>query len=189
MIRSLLIVLAMLVGTTACAQDALPQFVMALSDADYARWAAWQNRQSKLRAAEEAENSYEEPYVYSSKTATSVDGGLTAAILRLDKARRSKSGSTRRAATTRTQSDWRNIETETWQQRYVNPDYTPPGAVTIHNPYARFAKPVEGRVPNWDKLFVPCPDGTMTVTEALAKFPAPVSPEKFYSLIMSEWLK
>ncbi len=187
MIRSLLIVLAMLVGTATCAQDALPKFVQNLSDMDYATWATWQNRQADLRAAEEREDSYEEPYVYSVKTSTAVNGGVASSLRQLSKTNRSNDIATRRAVIIHEQSDWRNIASETGQQRYTNPDYVPPGPVTIHNPYARFASPVD-RAPSWDKIFVPCKSGTMTVSEALDKLGSPAPAELLFSVLMTQAL-
>jgi hypothetical protein len=69
--------------------------------------------------------------------------------------------------------------------RYVNPAYTPPGPVTIHNPYARFANPVD-REPRWDKIFVPSKSGTMTVSEAQDKLGSPVPAELLFSVLMSQ---
>ena len=153
MIRSLLIVLAMLIGTTAYAQEGLPKFVQGLSDAEYATWAAWQNRQAKLRATEESENSDEEPYIYAVRTTAAVSRGV--------------------------------VEVETMPQRYANPAFKPPGSVTIHNPYARFVK--NRGAPNWNKLFVPCTGGTMTVAEALNKLDGPARAEEVFTAIMSSW--
>lgn len=150
MTRSFLIMLAMLVGTTTCAQEGLPKFVQSLSSADYATWAAWQNRQARLRTAEELEDSIEEPYITSVRI-TSL--GVV----------------------------------ETLPHRYINLAYRPPGSVTINNPYARFVKNVG--TPNWYKLFVPCKTGTMTVAEALEGARGPVSAERLFSEIMSDWFK
>lgn len=154
MIRSILIALAMLVGTTTCAQEGLPKFVQSLSSEDYAIWAAWQNRQAKLRTAEESKDSIEEPFIYSVRTTSSIQGGITI---------------------------------ETAPRRYTNLAYRPPGSVIIHNPYARFVN--NAGTPNWDKLFVPCPSGTMTVTEAMSGVRGPVSVERLFSEVMSEWFK
>lgn len=187
MIRSFLIVLAMLIGTTACAQAGLPKFVQSLSSEDYAIWAAWQSRQAKLRTAEESENSCEEPFVYSVRTTSSVNGGVTAALNRMNRVKRGKRSSTTRSTATNNLSTWRNAAVETVPHRYVNPAYRPPGSVTIHNPYARFVSNVG--TPNWDKLFVPCKTGTMTVSEALEAARGPVSAERLFSELMSKWFK
>ena len=185
--RSFLIVLAMLIGTTACAQEGLPEFVQSLSSEDYAIWAAWQNHQAKLRAAEESENSYEEPFIYSVRTTSSVNGGITAALNRMNRTRRSKRSSTTWSTAMNNVSTWRDATVETTPRRYANPAYRPPGSVTIHNPYARFADNVG--TPNWDKLFVPCKTGTMTVAEALETARGPVSAERLFSEVMSDWFK
>ena len=187
MIRSLLIVLAMMVGTTACAQEGLPKFVQSLSSEDYATWAAWQNRQAKLRTVEESEDSVEEPYIYSVRTTSSVNGGVTAALNRLNKTSRTKRSSTTRSTATNNVATWRDAVVETIPHRYVNPAYRPPGPVTIHNPYARFVNNVG--TPNWDKIFVPCESGTMTVSEAMDKLGSPVPAELLFSNVMSEWFK
>jgi hypothetical protein len=188
MIRSFLIVLAMLVGTTTCAQEGLPKFVQNLSYEDYATWAAWQNRQAKLRVVEESEDSIEEPFVYSVRTTSSINGGITAALNRMNKTNRTKRSSTTRSTATNNVSTWRNAKAETMPHRYVNPAYRPPGSVTIHNPYARFARPVTNRPPNWDNIFLPCKSGTLTVTEALEEARGPMSAERLFSQVMSEWL-
>lgn len=185
MIRCLLIVLAMLVGTTVCAQEGVPKFVQNLSSEDYATWAAWQNRQAKLRAAEESEESVEKPYITSVRTTSSISGGVTAALNRLNKTSRSKRGSTTRAAATNNVDTWRNATVETIPHRYVNPAYRPPGPLTIHNPYARFVNPVN-RTPNWDKIFVPCKSGTMTVSEAMDKLGSLMPAELLFSVLMTQ---
>jgi hypothetical protein len=150
--------------------------VQNLSSEGYATWAAWQNRQAELRAAEEAENSDEEPYVYSVRTTSSVSGGITAALNR-----------TSRHTAINNVATWHRAVTETSPRRYINPAYRPPGSVTIHNPYARFANNVG--TPNWDKIFVPCESGTMTVSEAMGKLGSPVPAELLFSEVMLEWLK
>ncbi len=187
MIRSFLIVLAILVGTTAYAQEGVPKFVQSLSSEDYAVWAAWQTRQAKLRAAEESKNSPEEPYIYAVRTTSSVNGGVTAALNLLNRTSRGKRNSTTRSTATNNMAMRRVTVVETTGRRYVNPNYRPPGSVTIHNPYARFTNNVG--TPNWDKLFVPCKTGTMTVTEALEAVRGPVSAEWLFSEAMSEWFK
>jgi hypothetical protein len=186
MIRSLLIVLAMLVGTITCAQEGLPKFVQNLSAAEYATWAAWQNRQAKLRATEESENSDEEQYIYAIRTTSSASGGVTAGLNRLNKTNWSRRGGTTRATATNNVATWRNAEVETMPQRYSNPAYKPPGSVTFHNPYARFVK--NRGTPNWNKLFVPCKTGTMTVAEALDNINGPVPAEEVFNVLMSAWL-
>lgn len=186
MVRSFLIVLAILVGTTAYAQEGVPKFVQGLSSEDYAVWAAWQNRQAKLRAAEESEAA-EEPYIYAVRTTSSVNGGVTAALNLLNRTNRGKRNSATWSTATNNMSTRCFTVVETTRRRYVNPDYRPPGSVTIHNPYARFKNNVG--TPIWDKLFVPCKTGTMTVTEALKAAHAPVSAERLFSEVMSDWFK
>lgn len=185
MIRSFLIVLAMLVGTTVCAQEGLPQFVQNLSAEDYATWAAWQNRQAKLRAAEESEDSIEGPFVYSVRTTSSMNGGITADLDRLNKTNWSKRSSATRSTATNNVTTWRNATSETLPHRYVNPAYQPPGALTIHNPFVR-PKAGEG-TPDWSNLYVPCEYGTKTLAEAMEEVNGPISAGKLYAKLLAYW--
>lgn len=179
----------------------LPEFVQELPAEDYAVWAEWQNRQAALRAEREARYSYERPYIKTMRTIIESNGGrntsrrASGTTTRNSSSRGySKNGHSRRSnssTTTRNMAmdsrsrNWNTTTAETVPHRYVNPAYTPPGPVAVYNPYV---KP-EGGVgaPDWSNLFVPCEEGTMTLTEALDECRGPVSPEKLYRKLLERW--
>jgi hypothetical protein len=183
------------------ARRPLPKFVAELSREDYAVWAEWQNRQAGLRAEREAKYSYERPYITVNRTAVNSSGGRSSTMRangtttrNLSSRGYSKNGHSRRSqssTTTRNMSanrnsrNWNSTTAETYPHRYVNPAYVPSGPVTVYSPYV---KP-EGGVgePDWDNLFVPCEEGTMTLTEALDECRGPASPEKLYRNLLKEW--
>jgi hypothetical protein len=185
MVRKIFFLIVMLIGTPALAQSPLPQFVQGLSDADYNTWAAWQNQQANLRASEESDNNYEEPYLYTMKRVTTSRGMLSTALDHTSAVKRSKRSSVANATTNRSMIRQNLVTSELQPRRYVNPAYTPPDALTIHNPFVRPKASVG--TPDWAALYVPCEYGTKTLAEAMKESRAPVSAEKLYTKLLADW--
>jgi len=189
------------VTDAAATTRALPKFVQELSAEDFEIWAKWQNRQAELRAKHDAFYNYERPYITVNKTIVSSAGGRSSSTRTGGTTRRDSVSNTIRGHNTskrtgssvtnrngfsnRTSQSWNNTIIFTYPHHYRNPAYVPPGPVTTYNP---FVKPeVCSGEPDWDNLFVPCEEGTKTLTEALDECRGPTSPEKLYRKLLEEW--
>ena len=140
----------------------VPKTITALSDADYAIWAQWQNRQTDRRVAEVSANSTIPRHNYADRVTSS---GYTRGILipPRDYLPTFRYGESRGETMTAS------------KVRYPNPDYIGPGVITHYNPWVR---PGEGKgTPAWDTIFVPCRVGTITMQEVLDILGGPADPE------------
>jgi len=208
--RSFLFILFTLLATPVFAQiividklplRPLPVFVQTLSDEDYALWAGWQNNQAALRAENNAFYSFERPYIETMRTVVKTASGsrstanASGTTTQNSSSRGySKNGHSRRdnnSTTTRNMSSnrsnraWGTTTAETIPQRYINSAYVPTGAVTVYNPFVKLEK--GAGIPDWNNLFVPCEEGTMTLTEALNSCRGPMSTEKLYRTLFEGW--
>jgi hypothetical protein len=69
--------------------------------------------------------------------------------------------------------------------RYNNPDYAGPGPVVTYNPWVRIT---DGKgTPDWDRIFVPVKEGTMTVSEVMDRLSGPYSQERIFKLFISDY--
>lgn len=151
----------------------LPKFVQSLSDSDFKAWASWQNEQARLRKSEN--HDYRNlPDNRMSRTIVDSDGPM----MRGNYANRR--GSFNRMNEGR-------IVIESGSVRYFNPDYVGPGPLVQFNPFVKY----EGGTgePDWSNLFVPCENGTMTVTEAINKLRGPMPAEELFTKLMTPYFK
>lgn len=163
--------LLLLLPATAFGHD-LPKSVQSLPAHQYEAWAYWQNAQAAA-----AKRSYEPSHLYADRTTMSSTGGRSAVGSLSGITRSYRGTTTRRGSTARNARNWRTTTVTTREERYKNPDYTPP-RVTRYNP---FAKPTpKGHAPDWDNLYVSFDGVTMTVTKVLEAATHPVSPEAIY---------
>jgi hypothetical protein len=179
LLTAILITLALV--ATANAQDVkrpVPQFVESLSDADYATWVQWQNRQAERRAEEKSKWPAEPRHDYATQVERrGVMGGMAATRSRTNFNEGGR-------AVTRFRGGAASITTSR-TVRYVNPNYTGPGPITIYNPWVR-VKDGKG-TPDWDNIFVPAKEGTMTVSELMDTLKGPLSAEKVFANAVSEY--
>ena len=189
LIASVLITLALVVTADAqSVQRPVPQFVESLSDADYATWAHWQNRQAMRRGKELSAASttprYNDAVRVESSTASR---GSAFTRSRANSARGGTASShTTRSGSAATQFGRRSASVTTARRiRYNNPDYAGPGPVVTYNPWVR-ATGGKG-TPDWDRIFVPVKEGTMTVSEVMDRLSGPYNREKIFKLFISDY--
>ena len=188
LIASILVVFALV--ATANAQSAMrpvPQFIESLSDADYAIWARWQNRQAERRSKEVSANSATPRYQHGVRLETSQSSSSAASVrssVRSSRGAGSARGGRSGLTTMRGQSLTTSVTTAT-PTRYLNPDYAGPGPLTTYNPWTR-VKGGKG-TPDWDRIFVPVKEGTMTVSEVMDRLSGPYSQEKVFKLFISDY--
>lgn len=155
----------------------LPKFVQKLSPTDFKLWAAWQNRQADARQAERANDPLTAPPVLRGSRLVATSTGYGTA--RRGTAHNGRGNSKAIMGYADVYATVENVIT-----RYVNPDYTPTPRV-YHNPYVKPNGTGALGEPDWDRLFVPCDKGTMTMTEALMEQRGPVDPEKLYARLLA----
>jgi hypothetical protein len=189
LIASVLMTLALVVTANAqSVQRPVPQFVESLSDADYATWAQWQNRQAERRSKELSAASITPRYNHALRVESS--GSSRGSAFTRSRANSARGGTasnhTTRNGSAATQFRRRDESATTaYSIRYNNPDYVGPGPVTIYNPWAR-TKDGKG-TPDWDRIFVPVKEGTMTVSEVMDRLSGPYSQEKIFKLFISDY--
>ncbi|MEN6367751.1 MAG: hypothetical protein ABFC88_13145 [Thermoguttaceae bacterium] len=179
----------------------LPKFVQKLSPEDYKLWAAWQNRQAELRQTEETNDPMAPRRYASASRLTTVAAGYASSVSqaysvgggggRSGKGCKGGGGGKRdyggNAITG--YSDLRTgsvSATERNTMRYLNPDYAPKSRLLM-NPYVKPNETGTIGEPDWDNIFVPCKEGTMTMTEAMDAQRGPVNPEKLYAKLMAPY--
>lgn len=188
LLASILIVLALAVTASAqTAQRPLPQFVESLSDADYATWVQWQNRQAERRSAEKSDALTEPRYDYARRV-ESQRGTQGRAYTRTQGSTfnggRTGHSQQRRGATV--MLDRRTTSVATARiVRLNNPNYVGPGTLTTYNPWVRL-KGGKG-TPDWDNIFVPTKEGTRTVSEFMDTLTGPHSAERVFTILISEY--
>lgn len=189
LLASILVVFALVATANAqSAQRPVPQFIESLSDADYATWAQWQNRQSERRSREVSEGLTEPRYNNALRTESSTigSGGAFTQSQANSIRRGGASSRTARGRSSFTQFRRRTDTVTTARtMRYANPSYTGPGPLTTYNPWVR---PKGGKgTPDWDRIFVPVKEGTMTVSEVMDRLSGPYSQEKIFTLFIRDY--
>ena len=173
----------------------LPGFIQNLSDADYSVWAQWQNRQVQRRAVEITTNSLVPEYLDADRTVirsgsrsdTNATVNQRSQSYSDARTRRGDGYSDRRGSRITNSNTVANASTRqvggtvitSYQTRYRNPAYTGAGTVRSYNPWVRFTGG-EG-FPEWDTLFVPCKEGTVTLQELLDSLIGPRNPERVFT--------
>ncbi|MHC4117562.1 MAG: hypothetical protein ACYSWO_08640 [Planctomycetota bacterium] len=167
------ILLLLLLPTVALGHD-LPKSVQSLPAPQYEAWAYWQNAQAAARATK---RSYEPSHLYADRTTVRSTGGRSAVGSLSGITRSYRGTTTRQGSTARSARSWGTTTVTTREDRYKNPDYTPP-RVTRYNP---FAKPTpKGHAPDWDNLYMSINGEIVTVTEAMTASMVPMHPEDLY---------
>ncbi len=189
LIAAILMTLALVVTANAqSVQRPVPQFVESLSDADYATWAQWQNRQAERRGKELSAASTTPRYNYAIRveSSTASRGGAFTQSRANSTRGRGMSNRSGRSGSVATQFMSRSDSvTMARTMRYNNLDYVGPGPVTIYNPWVR-AKGGKG-TPEWDRIFVPVKEGTMTLSEVMDRLSGPHNQEKVFTLFISDY--
>jgi hypothetical protein len=148
--------------------SAVPKFVQAMTPENYLAWATWQNEM----AAKHKKTGWESSYIEGVGTRTTTDAELIG-----PRGRWGGSANTNFSGLT---------VSESFTTRFVNPDYTGPGPLTIYNPYCRFTENTLN--PNWAEIYVITKSGVMTMTQAMAKH-APMPPEELFKRLMAPYFK
>jgi hypothetical protein len=164
----------------------LPKLIQNLSDEDYFIWAQWQNRQAVRRFREIDGRTRWDKYDYASRVvssnfsrgnATTQTSGTSHSSSRAGSRSTSRSG----YANTNINRLGGAIVTS-YRIRFRNPDYVSPGPTTAYNPWTR-CKGGLG-TPDWENLFVPCKEGTITMQEVLDQLIGPQNPEKVFKIML-----
>jgi hypothetical protein len=189
--KSIIFAIAILVTSVANGQitRSLPQVIQNLSNENYVIWAGWQNRQAARRAeeilADTAWNKFN--YVkqltsnsFSRGSSLTQTGSNSRSATLSGRGWSDSSGSRNGYESTNFNSRDGTVITSR-QVRYRNPDYVGAGTVMTYNPWVRLRSGIGS--PDWDNLFVPCEDGTLTMQEALNQL-GPRNPEQVFKIFM-----
>jgi len=174
--------------TSVPATPRLPKIIQNLSAEDYEAWAIWQNRQAELHSQKQARYNYEGRYITGTKIVVSAtngrDSSLNTGSVNTTNRYRTQTTATHSGYATRSDRGWNSAVATSVPYRYVNPDYTPIDPLHLYNPVVKG----EGNAPpDWGHLYVPTPDGSISLLEALDQYGGPISPEKLYTKLLEGW--
>ncbi len=171
----------------------LPQLVQNLSNENYAIWASWQNQQAARRAEEILTDTAWDKFSYAKRLISSSFGRGNTSTQVSSSSRSSsqsgkgwfeRSGSSSGQATANFNRYGGTVITSR-QVRYRNPSYVGAGTVITYNPWTRLRDGIGS--PNWNNLFVPCKEGTLTLQEALNQIRGPQNSEKVFTILMEDY--
>jgi len=147
----------------------LPQIIQNMSNEEYATWVIWHNLVTARKAGEKDEkDGYTGPkWLYGEVTNSYKRGsGRGATNNRGPRGVRSSNQfSSSRGRTSVNTNHSSFSHTRNYQYRYLNPDYTSPGSITIYNPFVRHKGSLG--YPDYENIYLPTPKGPQSMADLI----------------------